>query len=326
MKGLRDGRILLGEAAGVKAGMGGDGVDRRALPAERDSGASTCYDRAMILHPIDWAARAVESEIAYSVARGGVATSYGAFVHIRNLRVPLGGDFNRAAGVIASSLDEFGSVTEQVEDMHQDAGLPPPDRFDLHPSVPTDSAWIEELGRMGYRSSVVHFLRGAATADALPSSFEWLPISAEVYLSGWTSDTSATGYDAEGVPPERSASERGFIRVFRPFGLSRSGVRVASVHCAVLRGYARLFDVYVEPECRGEGIGRLLMQAVRREAARSGAKQLLLCCGPRVRPFYEACGFVECARGVVVRSSGPAARESHSAPGRLSLTKMPAAR
>ncbi len=63
---------------------------------------------------IDWRARAVASEVAYSVARGGAATEHERYVHVHNETVPWGGDYNRAVGVTAGSSEELEEIIRAV--------------------------------------------------------------------------------------------------------------------------------------------------------------------------------------------------------------------
>lgn len=250
---------------------------------------------------IDWCTRALDSEIRYSEARGGVARSFGRFIHIHNPHVPWIGDFNRTVGVRVSTPEEFAAVVEAVEDLHRKSALERPDRYETDPTLGRDDAWIDELPGHAYRVSHVYFLKGEARANPLPEPYEWTPIPDEVHLGRWAAEVKADGYDPEGVSRDRIALERRFVQVFRPYWLLRAGTVVAWVQCAVQGPVLRLFDVTVEPSCRGRGVGRVLLQAARLEAARTDAGYVLVRCNAAVRPIYEACGFEACARGTVIR-------------------------
>jgi GNAT superfamily N-acetyltransferase len=91
-----------------------------------------------------------------------------------------------------------------------------------------------------------------------------------------------------------------FARVFRPYWLTREGDLVGWVYCAVLGEYARLFEVEVTEEFRGQGLGKELLGAVRIEGHRLGARFILLQAGEKLRPFYERVGFAECARNSII--------------------------
>jgi GNAT superfamily N-acetyltransferase len=250
---------------------------------------------------IDWCTRALDSEVRFSEARGGVARSFGRFIHIHNPHVPWIGDFNRTLGVRVSTPEEFAAVVEAVEALHRVAALERPNRYETHPAVGEAEAWLDGLPDPEARASRVYFLCAEADAAPLPAPYEWAPIPDEVYLGRWAAEVKAAGYDPEGISRDRMILERKFIQTFRPFWLLVAGAVYAWVQCAVQGPVLRLFDVTVEPSSRGRGIGRRLLQAARLEAARVGATHVLVRCGAAARPFYLACGFEECARGTVIR-------------------------
>ena len=76
--------------------------------------------------------------------------------------------------------------------------------------------------------------------------------------------------------------------------MSFTGVTLCSGLCS--RGDVR--DGY------GQGLGRLLMSAIRAEGARQDLEWLLLRTSESRRGYYEKCGFQECLRSSVIRLQG----------------------
>lgn len=253
------------------------------------------------MQSIDWMARAVESEVAYSEARGGTATAYDDFIHIHNSHVPWGGDYNRAVGVRVSSLEEFADVIRQVERIHEERNLERPDSYDTYPSLEGDGEWIDGLGDIEHRSWTDVFFKLEVGTVRLPDGFEWRPVGEDEYLQWRRAMQQKEGwYDAEawelGLPLERQ-----FIQTYRPYWLFENGHRVAWVHCANLGSHFRLFDVEVDKPLHGRGYGKILLQAVAAEAGAQRVAHILIRCVERLRGFYESCGFDECGKGTVVR-------------------------
>ncbi len=250
---------------------------------------------------IDWMARAVESEVAYSEARGGTATAYDDFIHIHNPHVTWGGDYNRAVGVRAASLDEFAGIVQRVERLHEEKGLPRPDSYDTYPSIEGDGGWIERLDEIGHQSWTDVFFKLEVAAVKLPDAFEWRPVEEDDYLE-WrrAMQEEENWFDAEawelGLPVERQ-----FVQVYKPYWLFENGRLVAWVHCANLGSHFRLFDVEVDRPLQGRGYGGILLQAVSAEANAQAVPHILIRCIERLRGFYETYGFEECGRGTVVR-------------------------
>ena len=52
-----------------------------------------------------------------------------------------------------------------------------------------------------------------------------------------------------------------------------------------------VWGVYVEPSARGQGLGRLLVQACLQHLQRQGCGRVLLHTGVRARPLYDRMGF-----------------------------------
>ena len=74
---------------------------------------------------VDWCEEAVRSEVAYSVARGGVPSEHASFIHVLNTAVPWSRDYNRAIGVRASNVAELEHVTYSVARIHEESGRSP---------------------------------------------------------------------------------------------------------------------------------------------------------------------------------------------------------
>ena len=56
---------------------------------------------------------------------------------------------------------------------------------------------------------------------------------------------------------------------------------------------ATLYDVIVAPDCRGRGLGQLLMNAVLEHPAVAKVEHIELYCLPELVPFYRALGFTD---------------------------------
>lgn len=54
---------------------------------------------------------------------------------------------------------------------------------------------------------------------------------------------------------------------------------------------ATIYDVIVAEALRGQGVGRLLMNAVAQHSRLQRVSTLWLCCNPEMVPFYEKWGF-----------------------------------
>ena len=114
-----------------------------------------------MIKKIDWHQRAVESEIALSVANGGRAVHYSSFTHIHNPHVPWGGDFNRAVGVKLNNFKSFEEVVEKVQAIHSSNELEVPDRFDIIPPSLDLKRWSGYLEQKGYLMLEVIFFFSA---------------------------------------------------------------------------------------------------------------------------------------------------------------------
>ena len=55
--------------------------------------------------------------------------------------------------------------------------------------------------------------------------------------------------------------------------------------------WALIFDVIVHPEYRGEGLGRLLLDAIMDHPKVCNVRSVALCCRPELTDFYEKWGF-----------------------------------
>ena len=252
------------------------------------------------MESIDWMARAVESEVAYSEARGGTATTYDDFIHIHNPHVTWGGDYNRAIGVKADDPESFASVVKRVEELNRERQLPRPDCYDTYPSREGD-AWIHGFDSAEYRLTPKVFFRLDVAAAGLPPGFTWRPVGEDDYFE-WrrASQEKESWFDAEAWELDLPL-ERQFVRVYKPYWLFENERLVAWVHCANLGSYFRLYDVEVDESLQGRGYGRTLLQAVSAEAGSQSVSHILIRCSERLRGFYETCGFEECGKGTVIQ-------------------------
>jgi predicted GNAT family N-acyltransferase len=68
--------------------------------------------------------------------------------------------------------------------------------------------------------------------------------------------------------------------------------------------YAAVYDVIVAADCRGEGVGRQLMEGVRDHPDLADVDGLSLLCREGLVPFYESVGFTEFERPVAFPEGG----------------------
>ncbi|MDO4356878.1 MAG: GNAT family N-acetyltransferase [Clostridia bacterium] len=107
-----------------------------------------------------------------------------------------------------------------------------------------------------------------------------------------------------GQPLPRAGFERAFAAYLADADVkcivARDGERIlgfASVHTRLLMHHAapvsELQELVVADGCRGRGLGKMLLDAARREAVRRGSPQLELCCNRNNESadgFYRHCG------------------------------------
>ncbi|MGE5674962.1 MAG: GNAT family N-acetyltransferase [Mycobacterium leprae] len=249
---------------------------------------------------MDWESRAVESEIAFSQALGGQPVEYPDFIHMCNPYVPWNGDFNRAVGVKLTDLGSFDELVSEVERIHRAKGLDRPNRYDLYPPGLDPGLWQGPLRAQGYHLETAIFFSAPALAESLPEEFTLTIPAEEEYLAWFRALVQARGYYTAEWFEQVRPLQLGFTKLFRPYWLFRSGELVAWVYCAHLGEYTRLFEVEVDESCRGQGLGTLLLHAVRAESGRLGAGAVLLQTGEELRGFYERAGFRECSRSSII--------------------------
>jgi len=249
---------------------------------------------------VDWGRRALESEVEFSRALGSQPVEYPGFIHMYNRLVPWGGDFNRAVGVRLSDLGSFEEVVRQVEGIHRKKGLERPNRFDICPPGLDEESWRDYLRRRGYSLETAIFFCAPALRESLPSDFVLTVPSEEQYLEWFRGLVQARGYYNEDWFEKLRPLQLSFAKVFRPYWLLRKGDLVRWVYCAHLGDYTRLFEVEVSQEFRGQGLGGVLLRAIRVESGRLGAGFVLLQSGEELRGFYEKAGFGECARSSII--------------------------
>ncbi len=114
------------------------------------------------MQPIDWAEKALLSEIEFSKALKSQPTDYPNFIHLYNPYVPWGGDYNRSVKVVLPSLAAFDDVNSQVAAIHRQKGLEPPDRFDVVPPVLDEDQWQNFLRQRGFSLRTAVFFQNAA--------------------------------------------------------------------------------------------------------------------------------------------------------------------
>lgn len=250
---------------------------------------------------IDWAERALQSEVAFSEALGGQATEYNNFIHIHNESVSWGGDFNRAVGLRISDSKSFYQVVQRVEAIHTEMGLDRPDRYDILPPALDKDVLAKLLARRGYTLRTVIFFCAPILVEELSSDYSMYTPDDDEYLDWYHSQESMKEYYEEAWFQKIKPLRLKFIQQFKPYWLMKDRLRVAWVYCAHLGTFNRLFDVGVEKTYQGYGLGKLLLEAIRIEAGRQGSEYVLLQSSEWTRAFYEKSGFTECSKNSVIR-------------------------
>jgi len=255
------------------------------------------------MHDTDWAAIALHSEIAYSSALGSVPTAYAGFTHLYSEAVPWGGDFNCAVGVVISDLASFDRVVAQVERIHRARGVDRPDRYDVYPPALDEAAWSAPLAQRGCRLQRALWFCAPALAGELASGCALVTPGAAEYIAWYHGRQRAQAWYDEADWQRLRPLQEQFARAFRPYWLLRDGARVGWVYCGAVGQVGSLFDVWIEPSFRGQGFGRTLLDAIRREGSKQGLRYLLLRTSEARRGFYERCGFQECLQSSTIRLS-----------------------
>jgi GNAT superfamily N-acetyltransferase len=248
----------------------------------------------------DWVEKAACSEIEFSKALKSQPTQYPNFIHLYNPYVPWGGDYNRAVRVILSGFDEFDAVNAQVETIHSQKGLEPPDRFDVAPPALDESTWQDFLKQRGFSLRTVLFFQALTQLVELPDGFTLYHPASDEYMAWYRQLAREQGYAAADWFEQSIPLRLNFCRVFKPYWLMRKERQIGWVYAAHLGDFTRLFEVEIKPEYQGQGMGKLLMQAITVEGYRQGTQHILLQTGERLRPFYEKCGFRECSRNSII--------------------------
>ena len=250
---------------------------------------------------MNWDNLALQSEIAYSQARGGAATRREGFIHIHNRHVPWGGDFNRAVGCQASSFAAFREIETAVQKIHAENLLAAPDRFDCFPPSLDKAEWAPFLSPLGYSCHDLIFFAAAARPAPHSGDVRLHRPTENDYLEWHEARLRKADHFDEQWFREIMPLEKHFAKEFLPYWLVRGDELLGSVHCAHLGECSRLFDVEIEEKHRGRGYGKILLDLIRDAARRAGSSHALLQSAEPLRPFYEKAGFFECSRNTVIR-------------------------
>ena len=249
----------------------------------------------------NWARIALNSEIEFSKAFKSKPIEHPTFIHMHNRFVPWGGDFNRAVGVKLSDFRSFEEISGQIESIHRVKGLDRPNRYDIHSPALDEALWQDFLFRHGYSLETAIFFCAPTLKEVLPSDYTLSIPSEQEYMTWFRRLTQRRGFFREPWFRMIQPLQLNFVRVFRPYWLFRDGDLVGWVYCAYLGGYGRLFEVEIDQAFRGQGLGKMLLRAIRLEGATLGARFILLQSGERLRRFYEKAGFTECTRNSIIR-------------------------
>jgi len=251
------------------------------------------------MQSMDWERRALDSEIELSRANKSMPIEYPNFIHMYNAFVPWCGDFNRALGVKLSDFQSFEDVVGQVESIHRQHNLERPNRYDIYPPALDEAVWNGHLAEKGYRLETAIFFCAPTLSGNLPSEFTFGVPAEQEYMEWFCRLAQSRGYYDEQVQ-RVGPLQLNFARVFRPYWLLKDGALAGWVYCANLGEYARLFEVEICEEFRGQGLGQTLLRTVRIEGGKLGVPFILLQAGEKLRGFYEKAGFRECARNSTI--------------------------
>jgi GNAT superfamily N-acetyltransferase len=252
------------------------------------------------MDPINWDNIALSSEIEYSKALKSEAIEYPGFIHLFNPFVPWSGDFNRAVGIKLTDLQTFENLTSQIINIHRQKSLEIPNRFDIYPPVLRENIWGDYLKKNGYRLSTAFFFYAPPVEYSLLPGFNLVTPSQNEYIDWFCRLVQSRGYFEEEWFQKLKPLQLNFSNIFKPYWLLKGGNLVAWVYCANLGSYARLFEVEVCENHRGQGIGQILLQAIKAEGKKMGVQFILLQSEENLRRFYEGAGFQECAKNSII--------------------------
>ncbi len=254
-----------------------------------------------MMERMNWDEKALHSEIEYSKALGGKAVEYRNFIYIYNKSVPWGGDFNRVVGAKISDFKSFSEMVEQVENIHKKKKLERPDRYDIYPPALYEGIWNSFLSKMGYNLTTVIFFYSPTVDKNLSSELTLYSPSESEYIEWFHHQQKTRSYFEEEWFQRLKPLKLNFIKIFKPYWLLRNQKIVGWIYCACFDEYCRLFEVEIEEECRGCGLGRILLDAIRIECGKQGVRFVLLQSSERLRNFYERSNFKECTKNSVIR-------------------------
>ncbi len=255
----------------------------------------------MTMQNINWDECALDSELEFSKALLSQPIEYPDFIHMYNSHVAWCGDFNRALWVRITDFQSFDNIKSQIEQIHQEKRLEKPDRFDIRTPVLDEKQWRDHLQKMGYALQTAIFFNAPTKEMDLPTGYSLCTPSNAEYFDWYSQLAKSQGYYDEDWFKQHLPLKANFIQVFRPYWLLKNKDLVGWVYSSNLGKYCRLFEVEVEQHFQGQGMGRLLLQAIVSEGYKQGGEYILLQSNNRLRPFYEKCGFVECSKNSIIR-------------------------
>jgi GNAT superfamily N-acetyltransferase len=202
--------------------------------------------------------------------------------------------------VNVTDFQSFEEIKRQVETIHQEKGLEKPNRYDLNPPPLDQGRWGDYLRQKGYSISKAIFFSAATGQYDLPSDFSLKIPSTDEYLDWFCRLVQSRGSYDEVWFQKIKPLQLNFSHVFKPCWLLKGKNLIGWVYCANLGNYARLFEVEIQPEYQGRGMGKLLLQAIRGEVCKMGVEFILLQSGEGLRIFYEKAGFQECTKNSII--------------------------
>lgn len=250
---------------------------------------------------INWDERALNSELEFSKALLSQPIEYPDFIHMYNSYVTWCGDFNRVLRVKITDFQSFDNIVTQMEQIHREKGLDKPDRYDIRTPVLDEKQWHDHLLQKGYSLQTAIFFNTPTKEMELPNGYSLYSPSNTEYFDWYSVLAKSQGYYDEYWFKQHLPLKANFIQVFKPYWLLKNKDQVGWVYSSNLGKYSRLFEIEIEQHFQGQGMGRLLLQAIINEGYRQGAEYVLLQANNRLRPFYEKCGFIECSKNSIIR-------------------------
>ena len=251
---------------------------------------------------IDWASKALQSEIEYFKALGGKAIEYHDFIHIYNKLVPLNGDYNLAINIKISDYNSLNKIIDKIEFLHQEKKLDIPNNFYISPPILNNKKWKGYLEKLGYEFCDVYYFRANSENLDTPSEYKFYSPTDNEYFQWFTKTRKSEDWYDEDTFQMTLPSQVRFYKIFKPYWFYKNNNMIGWIYCADLGEDSRLFDVFIKEEYRRQGMGTIMLKLIRTLAYNNGSSVVLTSVHAikRLRKFYESAGFVECSSNSLI--------------------------